>query len=167
MDYEKIRINFKPNGVIKILFVGECRPPKNTFFYNKDSLLFKQTKMAFEEYYGKSLSDDEFLSCFKKYCWLYDLYSEPVSESKNYSERKRRVKSGITDLKKTIDKENPDIIIVVGKAKNSGMNKVVEEVKRTYINKQNISLDFPLNYLSAGYRQKIVNVLNEIKYKEL
>ncbi len=166
MNYELLRNDFKPLKKIRILFVGESRPANETFFYKKDSPLFNQTKMAFEEYYGKPLSDEDFLSCFKKYCWLYDVCENPVNNLGD-SERKKKVISGIPNLKKTIENENPDMIILIGKSKKYGTKAVAEEIEKNYVNKRIIVLPFPAYGRDDDYRWGIISVLKEIKYKEL
>ncbi len=82
MDYEQTREAFRPNK-INILFVGESRPFGETFFYHKNSNLYRYTKESFEK------ANIAFsLEKFKEYnCWLYDVCKEPINHIRSNSKK--------------------------------------------------------------------------------
>ena len=53
---ESLRQRYRPNKV-KILFICES-PPRDSFFYCKNSVLFHATYIAFRKVYGDVISVD-------------------------------------------------------------------------------------------------------------
>lgn len=150
--FEKKRNDFKPSKT-KILFVGESRPSSGTFFYDKNSKLYRYTKEAFE-----NVRIDFSLAKFKEMgCWLYDVCKEPISHIKSKSVKRKIIEKYIPDLISVIKDLSPKYIIVV---KKTCMEKVFSSVLEMghLLNIDAFNTSFP----SYGRQREYVNELTEI-----
>ena len=162
MDYEVKRNDYKPNKV-KILFVGESRPQQGTFFYFGNSNLFSYTKQAFEQAAKKKyMTDAAFLDEFKNLgCWLYDVCDCPVNHCTK-TERKKAINDGIDALRNTIQKLNPEFIIVVKKGYFG--KRVMQEICNVgYNDSHSFNLPFP----SFGHQREYIDQLADVLKKIL
>ena len=156
--YETLRDHYKPDNV-EVLFVGESRPQGGTFFYQGDSALYRETKRAFNEFFGEYVFS---LNRFKSLrCWLYDICENPVNDLGD-RERKAEIQLNTPRLIETIETLNPKTIIVCKK-------KFVEPEIRNSIIMNNYCegesiffLPFPGQGNQTKYREGLVNALGEI-----
>jgi len=78
-DRVQLRRKYRPDK-IRFLIIGESPPHKGTFFYKKDSLLFKATLAAFEIVFPK-VNQVDVLDQFQQMgFYLDDLCEEPVDQ---------------------------------------------------------------------------------------
>ena len=88
-DLEKVRRSFRPRH-ITTLFVGESPPHSGTFFYKRDSRLYRRVKEAFG-------NGENFLSEFKaKGFFLDDLVLYPINQIKEKNERNEHRRKGVS-----------------------------------------------------------------------
>lgn len=160
-EYENLRNQYKPDRV-EVLFVGESRPQRGTFFYQGDSILYKETKKAFDEF----LQEDIFtLEMFKNCkCWLYDICESPVNGLPNH-ERNAEIHRNIPALADIIKTLNPKVIIVCK------MGSVRDEIRQSNImdnyaeNESIFFLPFPLYQNNIErYREGLVRALGKIDF---
>ena len=150
--FEKKRNDFKPSKT-KILFVGESRPSGGTFFYDKNSDLYRYTKKSFE-----NVGIDFSLAKFKEMeCWLYDVCKEPIDFIKSNSAKRKIIEKYIPDLIKIIKTLSPKYIIVV---KKTCMEKVFSSILE--IGYSENSDAFNTSFPSCGNQKKYVNELTRI-----
>ena len=150
--FEKKRNDFKPSKT-KILFVGESRPSGGTFFYDKNSNLYRYTKESFE-----NVGIDFSLEKFKEMeCWLYDVCKEPIGFIKSISAKRKIIEKYIPDLIKNIKALSPKYIIVV---KKTCMEKVFSSILG--IGYSENSNAFNTSFPSCGNQKKYVNELTKI-----
>ena len=150
--FEKKRNDFKPSKT-KILFVGESRPFGGTFFYDKNSNLYRYTKEAFE-----NVGIDFSLAKFKEMgCWLYDVCKEPINHIRSKNVKRNIIEKYIPDLISVIKDLSPKYIIVV---KKTCMEKVISSVLEMgyLLNIDTFNTSFP----SCGWQREYVNELTEI-----
>ena len=151
-NIEKERNNFKPSKT-KILFVGESRPSGGTFFYDKNSNLYRYTKESFE-----NVGIDFSLAKFKEMeCWLYDVCKEPINFIHSKSKRKEIINKYIPDLKNEIKLLSPKYIIVV---KKTCMEKVFAAILESGYS-ENINA-FNTSFPSCSNQSKYVDELTRI-----
>ena len=158
--YENLRNHYKPDKV-EVLFVGESRPQGGTFYYQGDSALYRETKKAFDEFFGEDIFT---LSRFKSLrCWLYDICENPVNGLGDH-ERKAEIQLNIPRLIDTIETLNPRTIIVCKKKfvepeirNSSTMDKYCE-------GKSIFFLPFPGQGNQRKYREGLVKALGEISF---
>jgi hypothetical protein len=153
--FEKLRNYYRPDD-IEILFVGESRPQSGTFFYNEDSNLYRETKKAFNEYFGENIFT---LDAFKNWnCWLYDICKNPVNGLPD-KERRAEIRRNITRLEKFIESVNPKYIIVC--KKSFVMDEIhTSNIMNRYREKETIFfLPFPSNGRQREYRGGLINTL--------
>ncbi len=140
---------------MKILFVGEARPAKGTFFYFGNSNLYKYTKEAFEKA-NISFSLEKFKEIG---CWLYDVCDEPILNSE-YS--KKQIIKGLPKHEDIINELKPIYIIVLkkGDMKKIVYSKVRELGYSNYITAFNTP--FPSNGWQLEYKEQLSQILNKI-----
>lgn len=110
-EFEKPRNDYKPDH-IRVLLIGESRPKSGKFFYFGNSVFYKETERAFNEYFAQNIFT---LDKFKQWnCWLYDICDEPINGSPK-NERKNRIHENIPRLVELVRKEEPKCIIVCKK----------------------------------------------------
>jgi hypothetical protein len=104
-DLEQIRRRFRPKP-IRTLFVCESPPHQGTFFYKKDSLLYRKMKECFSD-----MAD--FLEEFKtKGFFLDDLVLYPINQMDNKQRNEHRRK-GISLLARRIADYQPAAVVVL------------------------------------------------------
>jgi len=159
--FEDLRNYYKPD-VIEVLFVGESRPQGGTFFYKGDSNLFRETKKAFDGYFGENIFT---LEAFKRWnCWLYDICEDHVNGMDDKG-REDEVIRNLPRLENCIKSENPKYIVVCKKGAvikaictSSIMNKYSE-------NETIFFLPYPNYGRQKEYRTRLVKVLTMISFK--
>jgi hypothetical protein len=123
---EQLRRSFRPESV-RVLFVGESPPAGDTFFYQKDSSLYRYTRDAFSTACGVAFggSSSGFLDFYRRCgCYLDDLCLEPVNQL-GYRERGKRCKEAVPDLAQRIKRTRPQAVIAV---KSTLRNRVEQAV---------------------------------------
>ena len=150
--YENTRKIYKPIKV-RILLIGESPPEGETFFYNKNSLLFDYTKKAFQSALSRSFLDQAFLDYLKDSgVYLDDLCLTPINKVEK-TKRKKAHRENIIPFSEKIKNYNPEILISVIKGIHKSLRKSIELAglgKSPYY-----SLPFP----SFGNQQKYVKEL--------
>lgn len=155
-DFEGIRARFKPDQV-RVLFVGESPPAGQTFFYNRNSNLYRYTRDAFaslsKQPYG---AENNFLENFQRLgCYLDDLCLTPVNGLANPQRRSHR-KAGQQALADRIKTYDPLAFVVVMKGIDQNIQKAISlagygRPTHYYV------LDFP----AMGHQDKYVRGLIE------
>ena len=104
-NFENVRKSYRPRR-ITTLFVGESAPHGGTFFYNRNSGLFREIQKAFN---GKEL----FLEDFRRNgFYLDDLVLEPV----NHLERRDRIslcRESVSSLSKRLSSYKPQAVVIL------------------------------------------------------
>jgi hypothetical protein len=122
--FEIERERYRPANIV-ILFVAESRPERGTFFYFKDSNLYRVLLAAFQNVF-QDINNSNFLEKFKeKGCYLEDLCIDPVNKLDDFSRNNARMK-GIPILKIKLKKFNPSVVITLMKAISSYIDEAVE-----------------------------------------
>ena len=153
---------------IRILFVGES-PPRDApqiFFYNRTSILYYATFLAFHRKFG--IKEHDFLKFFKRSgCYLYDLFEVPgmviQGEEKEGRIRasKHEVEKAKGELEKFILSERPEIVIVVIKQVFDKIKKLLRRLKEQGVIKEYFSLPFPINSRSfTKYIDELSSILD-------
>lgn len=156
-EYEALREKYKPSSV-DILYIGESRPQTGKFFYNANSNLYYNTKVAYEQLFEPETFT--LVRFMKNRNWLYDVCNIPVNGMGD-GERKRNISSGIPNLILAIDKLQPKFIVVVK------MGFMVDLLKEPiegcgYIENSSLYfLPFPANGWQAKYRNHLIKILKE------
>ena len=104
-SFENVRTSYRPDRIMT-LFVGESAPHGGTFFYNKDSGLFRELRKAFQ-------GDDHFLDHFKrKGFYLDDLAIEPVN---HLSDKDRRAfcRASISSFVERLKDYKPQAVVIL------------------------------------------------------
>ncbi len=160
--YENLRNGYKPVNV-EVLFVGESRPQGGTFFYQKNSALYRETKKAFNSYFAKDVFT---LDNFKQWgCWLYDICESPVNNLNNH-DRRLLIHENVSRLEGIVNQESPKIIIVCKKTlveqeiRESNIMNIYHPEDRIFF------LPFPGNGNQRRYREGLINLLNTINFDE-
>lgn len=153
--FKNLRNYSKPN-IVRVLFVGESRPEGGTFFYNENSNLYRETKKAFNEYFGENIFS---LDTFKKWnCWLYDICENPVNGLDDH-DRRIEILRNIPRLEECIKSVNPKYIVVCkrGDVRNAIL---VSDIMRKYRENDSIFfLPFPSCGRQKEYRESLINIL--------
>lgn len=154
--FEELRHSFKPESV-KILFIAESRPAGGTFFYCANSNLFNTMKLAFEETFKRSFSNNDFWDFFKeKNCFLDDLCLNPVNSLSDLERIEERIK-GMSPLEERLKTYKPQIVVILMKDIADCVVKVIKDSKIVTI--QHIQITpFP-----AHSEQNKLNCKNGIK----
>jgi hypothetical protein len=126
-DSNRLRENYKPT-LIKVLYIAESPPAGGTFFYAKNSNLFRCIRDAFVNVFGESLIDSNtFLNFFKtNNFYLDDLCLEPVND-KSDSERIILRQQGVEPLAQRIKSHNPDAIIILMKGIETEVKAAIKQ----------------------------------------
>ena len=122
--FEEIRASYRPRR-ITTLFVGESAPHGGTFFYNRDSGLFREMRKAFR---GKH----HFLDTFKESgFYLDDLVLEPV----NHLEPRRRreaCRQSIGSFAKRLKSYNPVAIVILLRSIETMVTEAMRDASLNY-----------------------------------
>jgi len=152
---EELREKYKPEE-IRVLFVAESPPkPGDTqevrFFYNKNTVLYYATFIAFHRVYG--IREKEFLTIFQKLgCYLYDLLPAGRSwRSIGVDERNR----ALDKLSRFVRGNKPELVVVVFKSR---IARVIERKLEGYNVK---SLYFPTQRNIDKYVEGLEEVLSD------
>jgi len=153
---------------IRILFVGES-PPKDApqnFFYNRTSMLYYATFLAFHLRFG--VPERDFLELFKKLgCYLYDLFEVPgmVVQGKEQGKRIRasihEIEEAKVRLEEFILSERPEIVIVVIRRVFRKIESMLRKLKEQGVIKEYFGLPFPINARSfTKYVDELSSILS-------
>lgn len=105
-DLERLRHSFRPKR-ITTLFVGESAPHGGTFFYNRDSLLYRKLKESL-----RAASD--FLSSFQAQgFFLDDLVLYPINQIENPNERDKHRRLGVQSLARRMAEYKPLAVVAL------------------------------------------------------
>jgi hypothetical protein len=103
--FEEIRASYRPDR-ITTLFVGESAPHGGTFFYNRDSNLYREMRNVFG---GK----EDFLENFKfRGFFLDDLVLEPVNHLET-RERRKLCRQAVSSFSKRLREYRPDTVVAL------------------------------------------------------
>ncbi len=93
-NFENVRRSYRPRR-ITTLFVGESAPHGGTFFYNRNSGLFREIRKAFQ-------GTESFLEDFKRNgFYLDDLVLEPVNHLERAGSHRTLPRIGFVSCEKT------------------------------------------------------------------
>lgn len=155
LNHQKLRESFKPDE-IKVLFVAECPPKNDTFFYSAKSFLHYYTRKAFNTFYKDVIgnSDNNFLNFFKsKGCYLDDLCHKPVKFREIHFCKEYYIK----ELSERLNEYNPKAVIITP----IRIDKFVHEA----IDLSDLNLDtkliFTLYFAGNSYQNKYVGGLEK------
>jgi len=114
---EARRREYKPRATA-VLFIGESPPSGETFFYDANSKLYRETKRAFQTAVP-DLMKPSFLKSFQQLgCYLDDLCLEPVNQLKETAAGKKRLaqtrKAGENPLAVRIRAAQPRALVLIG-----------------------------------------------------
>lgn len=128
---EEARQRHRPHR-IKVLFIGESPPSGGTFFYLRNSRLYRETAAAFRAAVPDLVSD-EFLTSFVQLgCYLDDLCLRPVDQLKKAGamgrqQLRKEHKAGELPLAERIVAADPLAIILIGIGIEANVRRAVEE----------------------------------------
>ncbi len=121
---EALRLKYLPEDV-RVLFVGESPPAGGTFFYSKDSGLYRATKDAFLAAFPGADCGEDFLDAFARAgCYLEDLCPEPVNHAPA-AERLRLRRESEPRLAQTLKDVRPRAAIVLLKGITPNVRRCV------------------------------------------
>ncbi len=160
--FEDLRNYYKPDD-IEVLFVGESRPQGGTFFYKEDSALYRETKKAFNEYFGQPIFT---LDNFKQWnCWLYDICDEPINGLPD-GERSNCIHTNISRLVALVQQEKPKLIIVC-KITLVKPEISISDIMKSYRDEESIFfLPFPGNGNQKKYREGLIKALQFLDFEK-
>lgn len=150
------RFKYRPKN-INILFIGESVPNNGTFFYHKDSNLFKATLEAFQKVFS-DINQVNFLDRFKEMgFYIDDLCEEPVNQLGD-KDRKTLRTLYEPNMEKRLELFKPKIIIYSPK---TYLEKHIERMA------SKLKLEIPIHSLSfpgrpehkKAYVEKLVSIL--------
>jgi hypothetical protein len=159
-NLEAVRLKFKPSK-IKVLFVGETYPTNGSFFYNEDSVLYRFTKEAFDEYYNSDKFNPEFF--MQKGCYLFD-----ISKAKFGMTSKEKVNAtaeGIPVLAKFIEENCPEYIISTNSYIFNAIIMANAEASDLVADENIFDLPTPIFGSHHFYKDKLVDTLKLIDLK--
>ena len=155
---EKLRLRYKPAGIV-LLLVGESPPPHKGFFYDADSpegQLSRNTRRVFEDVSGAKFTDrTDFLNNFKrKGCYLHDLFGPRGRTILRADRREQEV--AVEKLSNLLQQEKPRITVSVLKRTSKLVGKAVE---RTQITTNYRTLPYPTRNYVTQYRSGLAAIL--------
>jgi hypothetical protein len=103
--FEEIRAGYRPDR-ITTLFVGESAPHGGTFFYNRDSNLYREVRDVFG---GKEAFLDEFK---RRGFFLDDLVLEPVNHLQP-RERRQLCRHAVPAFTKRLQEYRPQTVVAL------------------------------------------------------
>jgi hypothetical protein len=115
---ESARQRHRPDRVT-LLLVGESPPSGGTFFYFRNSKLYRETAKAFRASVPDLLGEDFLASFVELGCYLDDLCLRPVNQLKragNAGKDKLRAerKAGETPLAERMSETDPLAVVLIG-----------------------------------------------------
>ena len=156
LNHQKLRENYKPNK-IKVLFVAESPPERDTFFYSGKSFLHHYTRKAFYTYYKDEIEKFylNFLDFFKsKGFYLDDLCHKPSK----FSDIRKDKEQYITELSRRLSRYNPKAVIITP----IRIDKFVREALSLSGLVIDPELVFTLYFAGNGYQNKYANGLEKV-----
>jgi hypothetical protein len=125
-ELEELRRKYRPHP-IKVLFVGESPPARDTFFYKGDSGLARYTKLSFEQVYNlPDLAMADFLHGFNAAgCYLDDLCLEPVNRM-SAPDRRAAWKREVEPFARRLEGDSPRIIVPLLRSVESSVRQAAE-----------------------------------------
>lgn len=154
---EILRKSFKPDK-IKVLLVGEAPPSNGTFFYKRDSNLFRYTKEAFSQALGlRFRSDADFLVLFRdRGFFVDDLRLQPIDRDQRVAQRQAAVDSFAARMQE----HNPLYVVVIMKAIEEYVQQAVSvsviRARRIWV------IPFPSHGNQRRYVRELVNILSDL-----
>jgi len=155
LNHQKLRESYKPNEV-KVLFVAESPPERDTFFYSGKSFLHHYTRKAFYTYYKDEIDKlyPSFLDFFRSLgFYLDDLCHKPA----NFSDIRKDKKQYIEELSKRLGEYKPKAVIITPLR--------IDWFVREAILLSGLIIDheliFTLYFAGNGFQNKYVNGLEQ------
>jgi hypothetical protein len=109
-----LRRRYKPPQ-ITLLFVGESAPAGGTFFYARNSTLYREMCTAFVAALPQMFGSGDFLETFRTAgCYLDDLCLEPVNDLPK-RERKEKRTQAEDALARRLRRYRPEAVVAIGK----------------------------------------------------
>ncbi|MBI1886477.1 MAG: hypothetical protein HYS09_09250 [Chloroflexi bacterium] len=147
VDWEHVRRRYDPvrlSAPLRFLLVGESPPPRSgTFFYSANSILFRETRKAFTEAYGKVAAEGEaFLRQFQRNgFYLVDLWKRPETELTT-----REIAAGSQRLTRLLRQRRPDHVITVKVTVHPHVDLGLKNAGLPTSPPHFVSLPFPTHY---------------------
>lgn len=158
--YEQLRQQYRPQGRIRLLLVGESRPAGGSFFYLANSNLFRATLEAWQAAFGPMVVGESLLSRLRSEgVWLYDLAPAPLNRLRGRP-RQGAVSSRSGDLAALLVAESPDVVVVV---KRSLAAVVQDAMSAAHLPHERLHLlPFPLYQWRAEYVAKLSALFDNV-----
>lgn len=160
MDLNKIREKYKPNNV-KVLFICES-PPKQTFFYQENSILYYATKIAFINVFGEKIYNN-FLENFKEMgFFLIDMFEERGINIEEVDRENKLIAMRLLENK--LSNLKPEVIIITPKRIEKEVSQVIKKVienKDKTCCKEIYTIPFP-TYNFGKYIEELEGILKKI-----
>ena len=155
---EKLRLRYKPAGIV-LLLVGESPPPNKGFFYDADSpegQLSRNTRRVFEDVSGAKFTDrKDFLNQFKrKGCYLHDLF-QPRGKTMLRASR-REQEAAVEKLSNLLRQGKPKTTVSVLKRTSKLVRRAIE---RAQIPVDYRTLPYPTRNYVTQYRSGLAAIL--------
>lgn len=154
---EATRLKYKPQK-IEVLFIGESYPSNGTFFYNEDSVLYRFTKEAFDEYYKPREFNLDFFK--EKGCYLYDISNFHFGMT--FKDKVNAIAEGIPILAKFIGENKPTYIISTNTSIFNAIIMANAEVCDLVPEENIFDLPTPIFGNHHFYRDELIEVLKSI-----
>jgi hypothetical protein len=156
---EMLRRSFLPSEV-RVLFIGESPPAGGTFFYARDSGLFRATRDAFYDAIPE-LRGGDFLRQFAALgCYLEDLCHEPVNHL-NALERVNARRAGEPRLAKTLRDLRPRVVVILVKAIAPNVTRAVTAAGCSDVERHVVTYPSRWHRHRVAYRQELCTLLRE------
>jgi hypothetical protein len=111
---ERLRRRYRP-ARITLLFVGESAPAGGTFFYARNSTLYREMRAAFAAAVPQTFGRGDFLETFRTAgCFLDDLCLEPVNSLPDRERREKRTQAEGA-LSRRLRRYRPQTVVAIGK----------------------------------------------------
>ncbi|MCX6383465.1 MAG: hypothetical protein NTV16_03120 [Actinobacteria bacterium] len=167
INHQALRESFKSEK-IKVLFIAEAPPKKDTFFYSAKPGFYNYTKQIFNELFKEEINRSaDFLHFFQdKGCFLDDLCHEP----KTYEEicKNKDDKDGyIKKLQCRLKSYNPQAIIITPKEINDLVHEAIKKSNITLSSELIFTLYFPGNGWQNDYMSGLWGVLHFLITKNI
>ena len=149
LSQEELRLSFQPQRVTT-MFVGESVPHGGTFFYQRDSVLYRATQEAFG-------GPDDFLIWFRdEGFYLVDLVPYPINHIRERSLRNHHRSEAVPSLASLLALHKPEAVVILMKA----IKKMVVQamVQADMSNVPYFSVPFPGRF----HRQRFLDEIQAI-----
>lgn len=130
---DEIREQHRPARV-RLLLVGESPPSGGTFFYSRNSKLYRVTEVSFRAAVPDLIGND-FLAAFVRMgCYLDDLCLMPVNQLKKthgaQDQLRRAREAGVAPLAERMAEYDPAAIVLVGLGIEKFVRRATQEAGR-------------------------------------